>query len=451
MAIRIFLIVDSMTQNIDIFSTFMLFTRHSLLRVTLRHDRPQLHSPPITTNDLSIVATVCVHMRVLKLCTLTPLFVQMAVQAYLALVPHEFQPYHNQLALFSGMIQQTSLSRNFTIIIHSSDKTKSRLEKFFKLYYRPIPGVNYLVIYPNNSQPDSRIPSLITPCQPLRLAVQGLNCRDQFAFEYFLNNSWTGDFLYRGMDDTMLNIYNLAKYISKLRQVYNPLEEVVFKSSINLQMKAMNGSEMIGGGAGWIQSRAMVAIHTLPTMSMYDMYDDNFTFQDDMTETRIYQRLNFSASDVRSIQMGDDCEGICPKLWWKIFGFRVAPKCKEGAEIFPMNEIISFHSGLHVPRTHQFGRWLGRYPSDLYCAMFEGRRGYIPCRADPAIENEQLTVEYLRKTAKHVSFVEAKKLVENSVEHYASFIEFMRTAPRHPNKWVQPAYRYGKDHIAVGW
>lgn len=99
--------------------------------------------------------------------------------------------------------------KDFMIIIQSSNKTKYRLHKYLDYYYVNKSHIHYFIVYSEKVEPDPKYPYLLAKsCKDNTISLIGKNA---YAYEYFLNNKNMGDFLYRAIDDTILNITNLEK------------------------------------------------------------------------------------------------------------------------------------------------------------------------------------------------------------------------------------------------
>lgn len=116
-------------------------------------------------------------------------------------------------------------------MIHSRNATKRRLNKYLSTYIIHKDYIHVYIVYSEKSTPDPRFNTIIAyGCSDDRF---DLDCRDTFSYNFFRDHSNLGDFLYRAIDDTFLNITNLENLINQLRSIYNPQIDLVFRGFAN--------------------------------------------------------------------------------------------------------------------------------------------------------------------------------------------------------------------------
>jgi hypothetical protein len=246
-----------------------------------------------------------------------------------------------------------------TLIVHTSNATIGRLSENLMNYAINIPGVRYFCVLARGVPHPPGIPVVQTTCVDSKGGVTGLLCRNTQVYQYFTNHTELGPWLFRAMDDTLVNVPNLLNLVAKLSQVYRPAEEFVFRGFLNDE----HGDPIfLGGGSGWLMSRAFVALHGLKRYSLRWNVPRALHFQDDTTETIIVRHVlpNISAwSDPLWSERCLNCQGSR----WRQGDFSTLERCPD-TQTYPMNALVSFHPGTD-PQSKIAGKMVGWYPEDV--------------------------------------------------------------------------------------
>jgi len=204
--------------------------------------------------------------------------------------------------------------------------------------------------------------------------MDGLVCRNNAAYEYFLGHPELGPYLYRAMDDTILNISNLLRHIDKLNQVYNPWSEFVFRGFANDELP---DQVYLGGGSGWLISRPLVALHRRRGFTFAEHFATSWLIQDDTTETIIVQKVFGSAAVWSDPLWSEHCLN-CDGPEFLRGNFSALERCPRGPT-YSVNDIIAFHPRSELPATVA-GLMLGRYPKDIHYYHEERSTSIRLCR-----------------------------------------------------------------------
>jgi hypothetical protein len=211
-----------------------------------------------------------------------------------------------------------SMTVRLTVVILTSNKTRYRLETLLANYREENVRVNYLLVHSDRwelSPSERRLgESIPLACED---TWNGLVCKEIGVYKYFLAQRKLGNWLYRAIDDTFLNVSNLLTLISLLEQVYDSSKHIVFRGGPNREFHSM-GMVWLGGGCGWLMSRPMVAAHFMKGFTFEDsrvsanqsgQWPHDCT-QDDCLTTRIVGRIFGSMGPWADDQMTDDLEYI---------------------------------------------------------------------------------------------------------------------------------------------
>lgn len=300
---------------------------------------------------------------------------------------------------------QFTQTQHFTIIIHSSNKTKWRFNKYLERYIIHKPSIHIYIVYPEGVTPDPRYKSLIaTGCGDNRMS---LDCRNVYAYNFFLKHSNLGDFLYRAMDDTILNITNLENLINQLRSIYDPNKHIVFRGFLNDESKSQSRF-YLGGGSGWLMSRAMVSLHMIPFYSFQVNIKHAFSIHDDTAETIILRKIDFKNSnayiDPRWAESGSMDGNITE---YKMGNFMGMQNCSLDKDLVPIHKMIALHS----VNEEQKDMWIAScdFPSFVYCYKNKYTQIVRMCKTDAKIVNNRLSFEYLKENAEFITLDEIKK------------------------------------------
>lgn len=300
-------------------------------------------------------------------------------------------------------IIQLSQIQHFTVIIHSSNKTKRRLNKYLERYIVRKPHIHIYIVYPESVTPDPRYESLVARgCGDNRLS---LDCRNVYAYNFFIKHSNLGDFLYRAMDDTLLNLTNLEKLIDQLRLIYDPYKHIVFRGFLNDEVK---GKLFLGGGSGWLMSRAMVELHNIPFYSFRENVKHSFVYHDDTTETLILRKIGFQNSEVyvdsRWAESGSN-EGNITE--YSMGNFQNMQICDLNRNLVPIHEMVALHS----VGDEQKKMWIEsmNFPSFVYCFKANYSQAVRMCKTEKHFVNEKLSFKYLKENAEFVTLDQIKR------------------------------------------
>lgn len=289
-----------------------------------------------------------------------------------------------------------------TIFIVSSNATKSRLDEYLKSYYSVRPDVKFIVAYSTNTEPHPKYDYVFCHgCNDTRTGINGLPCKDSEIYKYFVEHPELGDFMYRAIDDTSLNVDNLVKLVKDLSTIYDPVDEIVFRGYRNDEHEKRYRVVNLGGGSGWLMSRGMAAIHQLPGFRFIDHFHRSWFLQDDTTETLILNNLGLKShltwSDPRWIEVCSTCNGDG--------NFSKIPEC-ETDDVIHMNDVIAYHS--IADKERKAGLLLGKYPDDIY-AVKQPLLSTTLCRGKPGIKNPRTSLEYLKEHAEHMTLRNVKR------------------------------------------
>lgn len=309
-------------------------------------------------------------------------------------------------------------AKDFTIIIHSCNKTKWRLNKYLSRYIINKPHIHIYIVYPEGVTPDPRYKSIVcTGCGDHRMS---LDCRNVQAYNFFIEHSNLGDFLYRAMDDTLLNITNLEKLIYQLRTIYDPNKHIIFKGFLNDEL---NRKFFLGGGSGWLMSRAMVKLHKIPFYSFQANIKHSWAIQDDTTETIIVRKIGFKSSknyiDPRWAESGS-MEGNLTEF--SNGNFENMKVCNLENNLVPIHEMIALHS-VHEGQKNM---WIASisFPSFVYCFKRKNSQIVDMCKYDKKIVNKRLSFNYLKENAEIISLSDIIKKNLSVWNYSLNYIEY---------------------------
>ena len=250
----------------------------------------------------------------------------------------------------------------FSLHIHTSSKTFDRLDKFFRKYRKLYPFIKYyIVVSKYDVVPFDDVDVIHSSCTSHFVGgIDGLVCRDIASYHHFLNHTEEGDWLFRAMDDTIVHIDNLIKLINQLNKFYQPQKHVVFRGCQNFFVK---GKWYLGGGSGWLSSRAMIQLHEIQDYSFTKYFSSSFNQQDDTTETiiveKVFQDLD-QWRDPRYIEVCCNCDG--KKFIQKDFSsIKICPL----DDVYKLKDIVSFHPQ-HKVRNEEMIGLFDSMPDNLY-------------------------------------------------------------------------------------
>jgi hypothetical protein len=255
--------------------------------------------------------------------------------------------------------QNVSRKPALTIIVHTSRKTASRIDTTLRRYKVDLPGVHYFCVIATKVPYPGGIPVIETPCVDTRDGADGLVCRDIYAYQYFVDHPELGDYLFRIMDDSYLNVTNLLKLISKLNEVYDPSVEIIFRGFANDEYPRT----YLGGGSGWLMSRPLVKLHNDDEFSFRRYFHHSHAKQDDTTETIIIDRIFEHVETWNDPLWLESCSGCRASEWERGDFSRIAP-CPKNIATWPLSSIISFHPRSDLEATAA-GHMLGSLPTNL--------------------------------------------------------------------------------------
>jgi hypothetical protein len=228
--------------------------------------------------------------------------------------------------------------------------TQVRLHDCLEKYKEEIWGVKYVIVFSNltgiGAEERQLGDMLPVGCNN---KWTGLVCRDLEAYKYFLAHRHLGNWLFRAMDDTYVNVTNLLSRIAQLEQVYDPRKHIVLRAAQNNEC-VRAGRLWIGGGAGWLMSRPMVAAHFMRGFTFGEAGERRACgcTQDDCLTTRIAIRIFGSSLPWADNAMTDSLLSIKPlldqtkrKRIWKVL------ECPDNVvnRLRPSDELISAHCG----------------------------------------------------------------------------------------------------------
>jgi hypothetical protein len=225
-----------------------------------------------------------------------------------------------------------------SVFIHTSTATMSRLDYIFRRWLLDVPGVPYFSVLA------AGIP------RPPDIAAIRTSCSDVKEFHRGFLNDEHGDAIF------------------------------------------------LGGGSGWLMSRAFVALHGLKRYSLRWNVPRALHFQDDTTETIIVRHVlpNISAwSDPLWSERCLNCQGSR----WRQSDFSTLERCPD-TQTYPMNALVSFHPGTD-PQSKIAGKMVGWYPEDVRFYHPVKTGAISVCRGTGPRDGP--TIEVLRAQALHVT------------------------------------------------
>lgn len=313
-----------------------------------------------------------------------------------------------------------SPTKDFTIIIHSCNSTKWRLSKYLERYIIKKSYIHIYIVYPEGVTPDPRYKSIV--CQGCSDHRMSLDCRNVRAYNFFLEHSNLGDFLYRAMDDTLLNITNLEKLIDQLRTIYNPNEHLIFRGFLNDELESQS-KFFLGGGSGWLMSRAMVSLHNIPFYSFQVNIKHSWAIQDDTAETIIVRKVGFKNSnayiDPRWAESGSMDGNVTE---FANGNFDNMPTCDLNKNLVPIHDMIALHS----VNEDQKNMWIASisFPSFVYCFKNKYTQIVRMCKYQKKIINNRLSFEFLKENAEFISLSDIKKKNLSVWNYSLNYIEY---------------------------
>jgi hypothetical protein len=268
----------------------------------------------------------------------------------------------------------------------------------FLRYRVSLPKVHYFVVLAAGVPHPSGVNVIETPCKDTKRGISGLLCRDVHAYRYFNHDRSLGSYLYRIMDDSWLNVTNLLKVIDQLNQVYDPMQEFVFRGFANNGIS--RGYGYIGGGSGWLLSRPLVALHQQQRFSFEHWFGKSKFRQDDTTETLIVYMVFPTYHTWSDPRWSESCFG-CKGSDWSRGNFTGTEKCRQNVPSYSFNAVVAFHPW-HLVESEITATLLGSLPNNLYYMRQPGSNNAIPCMRDPADNRSfEPTVESIRQYAVH--------------------------------------------------
>jgi hypothetical protein len=236
-----------------------------------------------------------------------------------------------------------------------------------------------------------------------------LSCRDLEAYKWFLKNKNMGNWLYRAIDDTFVNITNLVSLIRQLEEIYDPRVHIVFRGAEN-RAKCMRKAIFLGGGSGWLMSRPMVAAHFVKGFRYRDAkgFRPCSCMQDDCMTTRIVMRIFGSFAPWSDDLMTDRLDFVYfqgnPATGKVRFDF---PACHPRAFhlLRPLNRLVSAHCDCPHRRSavaFAFCKQMGQLPDTVYAFRPSCTRSLMFCTAEPGIVNRDVA-SFLNETAMFVT------------------------------------------------
>jgi hypothetical protein len=283
-----------------------------------------------------------------------------------------------------------------SVFIHTSAATMSRLDYIFRRWLLDVPGVRYFSVLAAGVPSPPDIPAIRTSCSDVKEFHRGLVCRNAESYEYFLDHPELGHFLFRAMDDTILNVSNLLRLIGKLEQVYDARREFVFRGFLNDEDAKR---KWLGGGSGWLISRPLVALHRRAEFSFDVNYRWSWFYQDDTTETIIIRKVFPDAAVWSDPLWCEHCKN-CQGSEWQMRNFSMLEVCPDVAT-YSMNEIVSFHPRGEVEAVIA-GMMIGQYPQQVRFYHLNISTSIKVCWEASNRRSAEPTVESLRAQAVHL-------------------------------------------------
>jgi hypothetical protein len=274
----------------------------------------------------------------------------------------------------------------------------SRLDRIFRYYKLDIPRIHYLCVLAAGVPAPAGIASIETSCNDSRTLISGLLCRNIESYAYFASHPELGRYMFRAMDDTILNLPNLLRLISQLDLIYDANRELVFRGFLNDEEEPRI---WLGGGSGWLMSRPFVELHRRRSFSFEANYKFSYLAQDDTTETFILQRTSIPKETWSDPLWAERCFN-CQGTMWRAGDFSTLEECPD-RPTYRMNSIVSFHPA-EKSEAEAAGMMIGRYPNDVRYFPQERRGGIRVCKCtrDDAKQYEP-TVESLSANAYHAT------------------------------------------------
>jgi hypothetical protein len=265
----------------------------------------------------------------------------------------------------------------------------------------PAVGVRYFCITGAGVPHPPGIDIFPTLCADRKHAMTGLLCRASVAYARFAMDPTLGPYLFRAMDDTIVNITNLLKLIDKLNAVYDPTTELVFRGYLNDDNLVYNKT-FIGGGSGWLMSRPLVALHRRRRFCLEENVKRSWYWQDDTTETVIINGLFPRPSTWADPLWSERCLN-CQGTKWRVGDFSMLPFCPRNSPTYSMNAIVSFHPGSN-PEAEEAGLMIGRYPEQVKYFHEVGAGGITVCwDKNGGRQSYDPTIESIRAAALHIT------------------------------------------------
>ena len=278
-------------------------------------------------------------------------------------VPSRFKIYNwREKEIFRSIKVTEKTPILFSLHIHTSNATLHRLNRFFMKYRRCYPFIKYYIVVSQNvTGPFPDVDVIRSNCFPDQVnGSHGLVCRDVASYKHFINHPEEGNWLFRAMDDTIVNIDNLIKLILKLNQFYDPERHVVFRGCQNfIRPKTW----FLGGGSGWLSSRAMIELHENTDYSFLKYFEASYHKQDDTTETIIIQKVfnDFDQwNDPRWIEHCCNCDGFK----FSHNDFSSIGECPLN-DVYQLKETVSFHPH-HKKKNEEMIEQFEFMPDNLY-------------------------------------------------------------------------------------
>lgn len=327
-------------------------------------------------------------------------------------IASNFQRKYNLLINFIN----NRTKKDFMIIIHSSNKTKPRISKYLSYYYINKSYIHYFVVYGEKVQPDPKYPYLLaTSCKDNTISLSGKNA---YAYDYFNRNENMGDFLYRAMDDTILNITNLEKLINELRSIYDPNKHLVFRGFPN----NLHQRIFLGGGTGWLMSRAFVKAHFISEFSFQHNFHFSYRHQDDTTETLILKKIGYrnmnAWDDPRWVESLDSVSSYKNLLNGK---YDSLVKCPDGVELTSIRELVSMHGKSDKER--EIWKLYKNFPDNFYVYRKQCHGTCLAiCRSNPGIVNKRTTYQFLKDNSQFITLDDIKSKTLDPINRTNNFI-----------------------------
>lgn len=284
-----------------------------------------------------------------------------------------------------------------TVIVHSSNVTRNRLHENLEQYMSVMEPVKYFSVWPEKVIPEKVGDPIQTRCADVRDGEIGLACKNGAAYEHFIKRPHLGNWLFRAMDDTVVNIPNLVKLVKQLEQVYDPKKHVVFRAYVT------DGHNLIGGGSGWLISRALAEVNAIEKYTFGIIVQKSMRHQDDTAMTIIARMIFKHIETWKESRMIEDCVN-CDGERWARGDFERIERCPSDKILIKMNDVVSFHPRKNINnRNRPAAQIIGKYPDDVYFYQTPYTQSVTVCRDRPGIIDNRTTTPYIRDWAQYTT------------------------------------------------